>query len=164
MRTYTHEVVTLWYRAPEILLGSKTYSTPVDVWSIGCIFVEMLNAKPLFPGDSEIDQLFKIFRCGRLPRRPPRPAAHAPRRSVLGTPTEQSWPGVSALPDYKPTFPQWKQEEWAAVVPTLCPAGIDLLSVRPQPALQAARAPRALTRRSKCWCTSRTSASPRGTR
>ena len=71
MRTYTHEVVTLWYRAPEILLGSKTYSTPVDVWSIGCIFVEMLNAKPLFPGDSEIDQLFKIFRCGRLPRRRP---------------------------------------------------------------------------------------------
>lgn len=46
------QVVTLWYRAPEILLGSKTYSTPVDVWSIGCIFAEMLNHKPLFPGDS----------------------------------------------------------------------------------------------------------------
>jgi serine/threonine protein kinase len=45
-------VVTLWYRAPEILLGSKTYSTPVDIWSVGCIFAEMLNQKPLFPGDS----------------------------------------------------------------------------------------------------------------
>ena len=45
-------MVTLWYRAPEILLGSKTYSTPVDVWSIGCIFAEMVNHKPLFPGDS----------------------------------------------------------------------------------------------------------------
>ena len=46
------QVVTLWYRAPEILLGTKTYSTPVDVWSIGCIFAEMINHKPLFPGDS----------------------------------------------------------------------------------------------------------------
>ncbi len=81
MRTYTHEVVTLWYRAPEILLGAckaadmslphltkspnagaKHYSTPVDIWSIGCIFVEMINQRPLFPGDSEIDELFKIFR------------------------------------------------------------------------------------------------------
>ena len=111
MRTYTHEVVTLWYRAPEILLGSKHYSTPVDVWSIGCIFVEMVNQKPLFPGDSEIDELFKIFR-------------------VLGTPTEETWPGVASLPDYKSTFPQWKKEEWATVVPTLCPQGLDLLSVR----------------------------------
>ena len=61
LRAYTHEVVTLWYRAPEILLGAKQYSTPVDVWSIGCIFAEMINQSPLFPGDSEIDQLFKIF-------------------------------------------------------------------------------------------------------
>ncbi|URD80616.1 Cell division control protein 2 [Musa troglodytarum] len=56
------KVVTLWYRAPEILLGSRHYSTPVDVWSIGCIFAEMVNRRPLFPGDSEIDELFKIFR------------------------------------------------------------------------------------------------------
>ena len=62
MRAYTHEVVTLWYRAPEILLGVRHYSTPVDVWSIGCIFAEMINGKPLFPGDSEIDELFKIFK------------------------------------------------------------------------------------------------------
>ena len=62
VRTYTHEVVTLWYRAPEILLGGKQYSTPVDIWSIGCIFAEMMTRKPLFPGDSEIDQLFRIFR------------------------------------------------------------------------------------------------------
>lgn len=62
IRSYTHEVVTLWYRAPEILLGAKHYSTPVDSWSIGCIFVEMVNKQPLFPGDSEIDELFRIFR------------------------------------------------------------------------------------------------------
>ena len=47
--------------------GAKHYSTPVDVWSIGCIFVEMINQKALFPGDSEIDELFKIFRRGGLP-------------------------------------------------------------------------------------------------
>jgi cyclin-dependent kinase 2 len=62
VRSYTHEVVTLWYRAPEILLGCRYYSTPVDVWSIGCIFAEMLNRSPIFPGDSEIDQLFRVFR------------------------------------------------------------------------------------------------------
>ncbi len=62
MRTYTHEVVTLWYRSPEILLGSKHYSTAVDIWSVGCIFAEMANRHPLFPGDSEIDEIFRIFR------------------------------------------------------------------------------------------------------
>lgn len=61
LRTYTHEVVTLWYRAPEILLGGRQYSTGVDMWSVGCIFAEMCTRKPLFPGDSEIDEIFKIF-------------------------------------------------------------------------------------------------------
>jgi serine/threonine protein kinase len=50
LRNYTHEVVTLWYRAPEILLGSKLYSLPIDIWSAGCIIAEMLNRKPLFQG------------------------------------------------------------------------------------------------------------------
>jgi len=62
VRIYTHEIVTLWYRAPEVLLGSPRYSCPVDVWSIGCIFAEMATRKPLFQGDSEIDQLFRMFR------------------------------------------------------------------------------------------------------
>jgi len=109
VRTYTHEVVTLWYRAPEILLGAKHYSTPVDIWSIGCIFCEMINQRPLFPGDSEIDELFKIFQ-------------------KLGTPTEDTWPGVTTLPDYKSTFPQWNRVEWEKVAPTLCAPGIDLLA------------------------------------
>ncbi|RLN39544.1 hypothetical protein C2845_PM01G01020 [Panicum miliaceum] len=109
VRTFTHEVVTLWYRAPEILLGARQYSTPVDVWSAGCIFAEMVNQKPLFPGDSEIDELFKIFR-------------------VLGTPNEQSWPGVSCLPDFKTAFPRWSAQDLATIVPNLEPAGLDLLS------------------------------------
>uniref|UniRef100_A0A803LV41 cyclin-dependent kinase n=1 Tax=Chenopodium quinoa TaxID=63459 RepID=A0A803LV41_CHEQI len=109
VRTFTHEVVTLWYRAPEILLGSRHYSTPVDVWSVGCIFAEMVNQKPLFPGDSEIDELFKIFR-------------------TLGTPTEETWPGVTSLPDFKSSFPKWISKDLSAIVPNLDAAGIDLLN------------------------------------
>ncbi|XP_053425539.1 cyclin-dependent kinase 3 isoform X2 [Nycticebus coucang] len=108
LRTYTHEVVTLWYRAPEILLGSKFYSTAVDVWSIGCIFAEMVTRKALFPGDSEIDQLFRIFR-------------------TLGTPSEATWPGVTQLPDYKGSFPKWTRKGLVEIVPSLEPEGKDLL-------------------------------------
>ena len=60
---FLSQVVTLWYRAPEVLLGSRHYSTAIDMWSVGCIFAEMcMRGHPLFPGDSEIDQIFKIFR------------------------------------------------------------------------------------------------------
>lgn len=62
LKTYTHEVVTLWYRAPEVLLGQKVYSTAIDMWSVGCIFYELCHNKPLFPGKSEIDQIFRIFK------------------------------------------------------------------------------------------------------
>ena len=72
LKTYTHEVVTLWYRAPEILLGQKVYSTAVDIWSMGCIFYEIAHKKPLFFGDSEIGQIFKIFR-------------------MMGTPIDTTW-------------------------------------------------------------------------
>jgi serine/threonine protein kinase len=57
------QVVTLWYRAPEILLGKPVYSPAVDMWAIGAIFAEMANGKPLWRGDSEIDQLYSIFQC-----------------------------------------------------------------------------------------------------
>ncbi|KAM3848713.1 cyclin-dependent kinase 3 [Vipera latastei] len=108
LRTYTHEVVTLWYRAPEILLGCKYYSTAVDIWSIGCIFAEMVTRKALFPGDSEIDQLFRIFR-------------------TLGTPTESLWPGVTNLPDYKGNFPKWPRKDMKVIIPNLDQDGRDLL-------------------------------------
>lgn len=61
MMIATFQVVTLWYRAPEVLLQSN-YATPVDIWSIGCIMAELYNRKPLFEGKSEVDQLHKIFR------------------------------------------------------------------------------------------------------
>lgn len=108
LRVYTHEVVTLWYRAPEILMGSRHYSTAVDIWSIGCIFAEMVLKRPLFPGDSEIDELYRIFR-------------------LRGTPTEENWPGITGLKDWKPNFPVWHRQPLEKTVPTLCPEGVDLL-------------------------------------
>ncbi|OBT52957.1 CMGC/CDK/CDC2 protein kinase [Pseudogymnoascus sp. 24MN13] len=108
LRTYTHEVVTLWYRAPEILLGGRQYSTGVDMWSVGCIFAEMCTRKPLFAGDSEIDEIFKIFR-------------------LLGTPTELDWPGVTSFPDFKSSFPKWGRDLNANLIPGLDNIGQDLL-------------------------------------
>jgi serine/threonine protein kinase len=108
MRNYTHEVVTLWYRAPEILLGSPFYSIGVDIWSIGCILAEMFTGEPLFPGDSEIDQLYRIFK-------------------VLGTPTEENWPGVTKLPDYKSTFTLWPRRELVEFIPGADPLALDLI-------------------------------------
>jgi serine/threonine protein kinase len=110
LRSYTHEVVTLWYRAPEVLLGSKLYSTTVDIWSIGCIFGEMVLKQAVFPGDSEIDQLFRVFR-------------------ILGTPNEEMWPGVSQLPDYKETFPHWSPKDLDQVFSKLEPKGRELLGM-----------------------------------
>lgn len=79
LKEYTSIVVTLWYRAPELLLGVKEYSTPIDVWSVGCIFAELLAMTALFPGKSEVDQLNRIFKD-------------------LGTPNERIWPGYDQLP------------------------------------------------------------------
>lgn len=64
LRPYTPIVVTLWYRAPELLLCCKEYSTHIDMWSVGCIFAEFIAMNPLFPGKSEVDQLNRIFKVG----------------------------------------------------------------------------------------------------
>uniref|UniRef100_A0A8D0MT31 mitogen-activated protein kinase n=1 Tax=Sus scrofa TaxID=9823 RepID=A0A8D0MT31_PIG len=83
VRCYSAEVVTLWYRPPDVLFGAKLYSTSIDMWSAGCIFAELANAgRPLFPGNDVDDQLKRIFR-------------------LLGTPTEEQWPAMTKLPDYK---------------------------------------------------------------
>lgn len=85
LKAYTQLVVTLWYRAPELLLGAKKYSTAIDMWSLGCIMAELLTKEPLFPGKSEIDQLNKIFK-------------------ILGTPNKSIWPGFVDLPGSKAKF------------------------------------------------------------
>jgi cell division cycle 2-like protein len=78
----TQLVVTLWYRAPELLLGTTMYGTEVDMWSIGCIFGEFLSKEPLFPGKNEVDQLSQIF-------------------TLCGLPTEKTWPAFYRLPNAK---------------------------------------------------------------
>ena len=80
-RKFTGQVVTRWYRAPELLFGAKFYGPSVDLWSVGCILAELLQRVPFFPGTSDIDQLSKVF-------------------STLGTPNTSDWPNVSSLPDY----------------------------------------------------------------
>mmetsp|Transcript_121485 Transcript_121485/g.181491 ORF Transcript_121485/g.181491 Transcript_121485/m.181491 type:complete len:144 (+) Transcript_121485:69-500(+) len=107
MRNYSHEVVTLWYRAPDVLLGSRKYSTPIDIWSIGCIFAEMATGRPLFPGGNTNDQLMHIFR-------------------ILGTPSAQTYPGIVELPEWD-EFPQYKGKDIRKVVPDLTEDGYDLL-------------------------------------
>ncbi|TDL24030.1 Pkinase-domain-containing protein [Rickenella mellea] len=77
----TCQVITRWYRPPELLFGSRYYSTAVDIWSVGCIFAELMLRIPYLPGESDVDQLRTTFRA-------------------LGTPTEEDWPGHTKLPHY----------------------------------------------------------------
>ncbi|XP_054045500.1 cyclin-dependent kinase 5 isoform X2 [Rissa tridactyla] len=104
-----NRVVTLWYRPPDVLFGAKLYSTSIDMWSAGCIFAELANAgRPLFPGNDVDDQLKRIFR-------------------LLGTPTEEQWPAMAKLPDYKP-YPMYPATtSLVNVVPKLNATGRDLL-------------------------------------
>jgi cell division cycle 2-like protein len=117
LKPYTHLVVTLWYRAPELLLGAKQYSTAIDMWSLGCIMAELLSKEPLFNGKTEFDQLDKIFR-------------------ILGTPDETIWPGFSKLPGVKVNFVKHQynllRRKFPATsfttAPVLSDAGFDLLN------------------------------------
>ena len=108
IRTLTHEIETLWYRAPEILLGQKEYSIPVDMWSVGCVFAELIEKKPCFMGDSEISQIFNIFQ-------------------VFGTPNPSTWPNIDLLPDYKTSFPKFKGVPISSKFPNFDKDGVDLL-------------------------------------
>lgn len=111
LKHYTPVVVTMWYRAPELLLGVKEYSTPIDLWSVGCIFGELLTMKPLFPGKSDIDQLNRIFKD-------------------LGTPSEKIWPGYTELPLVKKvTFTEYPYNNLRSRFGhTLSNLGFDLLN------------------------------------
>lgn len=109
VRSYTHEVVTLWYRAPDVLMGSRKYSTSVDIWSIGCIMAEMITSQPMLPGQNDQDQLHLIFKA-------------------LGTPTLQDWPSVVELPEWKSDFYLYPPKPWPVLVPGIDPIGVDLIS------------------------------------
>ena len=106
----TQLVVTLWYRAPEILLGATEYSTAVDMWSVGCIFAELVLNEPLFPAKGEIEMINRIFQ-------------------LLGPPSKITWPDYSSLPLAKsinlppPAAPGFRQK-----FTYLTAAGIDLIA------------------------------------
>lgn len=108
-KTYSNEVVTLWYRPPDVLLGSSEYSTQIDMWGVGCIFYEMAAGRPLFPGSTVEDELHLIFR-------------------LLGTPTEENWPGISSIEEFKSyNFPKYKPQPLINHAPRLDGEGIELL-------------------------------------
>ncbi|OCT91898.1 cyclin-dependent kinase 18 [Xenopus laevis] len=109
-KTYSNEVVTLWYRPPDVLLGSTEYSTPIDMWGVGCILYEMATGRPMFPGSTVKEELHLIFR-------------------LLGTPTEETWPGISSNKEFKGYgFPQYRAQPLKNHIPRLDTDGIDLLS------------------------------------
>uniref|UniRef100_A0A8C5LSP6 cyclin-dependent kinase n=1 Tax=Leptobrachium leishanense TaxID=445787 RepID=A0A8C5LSP6_9ANUR len=91
-KTYSNEVVTLWYRPPDVLLGSTEYSTPIDMWGVGCIQYEMATGRPIFPGSTVKEELHLIFR-------------------LLGTPTDETWSEISTNKEFKAYgFPQYRAQ------------------------------------------------------
>ena len=109
----TQLVVTLWYRAPELLLGAREYGAAVDTWSMGCIFAELLARDPVLQGSNEVDQLGKIF-------------------ELCGVPTEESWPGFRRLPNARGLKLPKTQVAVGSIIrarfPFLTTAGCSLLS------------------------------------
>ncbi len=125
VNTFSNEVVTLWYRAPDVLMGSRNYNTSIDIWSAGCIMAEMFTGRPLFPGSSNDDQLITIFK-------------------IMGTPTERTWPGVSQLPNYRHNFDLYIPQDLGNVVPQVDKVGLNLLNsllqMRPESRITARQA------------------------
>ncbi|XDV49493.1 hypothetical protein PO909_018732 [Leuciscus waleckii] len=109
-KTYSNEVVTLWYRPPDILLGSTDYSTQIDMWGVGCIFYEMSTGRPLFPGSTVEEELHFIFK-------------------LLGTPTEETWPGITSNEEFiSYNYPRYRPDCLHNHTPRLDNDGVDLLS------------------------------------
>ena len=107
---YTEYVSTRWYRAPEVLLRSRNYNSPIDVWAIGCIMAELYTNRPLFAGSSEPDQIYKI--C-----------------SVMGTPTQSCWPeGLRLAAQLGFKFPQFVATPLSSLVPQASAEGLQLMA------------------------------------
>ena len=105
----SHQVSTRWYRAPELLFASRHYTLAVDVWSAGAVLAELLSLTPLFPGNNDIDQIYRVFQ-------------------IMGSPSSQSWPGVDDLPDYKKiSFPNLPSIDLQLLIPHASTADITFL-------------------------------------
>ncbi|KAL4280837.1 hypothetical protein GQ457_03G022290 [Hibiscus cannabinus] len=107
---YTEYVSTRWYRAPEVLLQSYLYTSKVDMWAMGAIMAELFTLRPLFPGTSEADEIYKI--C-----------------SVVGTPTEDSWPdGLNLARAINYQFPEFTGVHLSALIPSASDDAINLIT------------------------------------
>ncbi|KAK1948314.1 Serine/threonine-protein kinase ICK [Phytophthora citrophthora] len=124
---FTDYVSTRWYRAPELLLRSTTYNSPIDLWACGCILVELLVCSPLFPGTSEADQLYRICK-------------------VLGPPTKETWPeGAAMASQMHVRLPKCAPVSWKRFLPQGTPSSAvqlvqDLLQFDPSRRITAAQA------------------------
>ncbi|KAI9781995.1 MAG: TFIIH complex serine/threonine-protein kinase subunit kin28 [Geoglossum umbratile] len=114
-RVMTHQVITRWYRPPELLFGARYYSGAVDVWSMGAVFAELILRTPFLAGNSDVHQLELICQ-------------------FVGTPNDDNWPGVSKLPDYVPfgkdgsqSYPVRGRDFYLQTFGTVGPVGVDLL-------------------------------------
>lgn len=109
-RPLTHQVATRWYRAPELLFGSRSYDTAVDVWACGCVFAELWLGEPLFQGESDIEQISVVAK-------------------LLGSPTVQRWPEIQSLPDYnKIQFLElYEKQRFACAFPEVPESAVSLL-------------------------------------
>ncbi|CAH1992592.1 unnamed protein product [Acanthoscelides obtectus] len=106
---YSHQVATRWYRAPELLYGSRNYTQSVDMWSVGCIIAEMVNGQPLFPGETDIEQLAIVL-------------------DTLGTPNDETWPELKELPDYnKIVFTPSTPKSWRIILSTADSSTVSLI-------------------------------------
>ncbi|KXJ93148.1 kinase-like domain-containing protein [Microdochium bolleyi] len=107
----TSNVITRWYRPPELLFGARHYSGAVDVWSVGCVFAELVLRTPFLAGETEMQQISLICKA-------------------IGTPTDDNWPGVSKLPEYtvdKEVYPVRTRSSYMEMFPTIGAEGVDLL-------------------------------------
>lgn len=110
-RPMSSNVITRWYRPPELLFGARHYSGVVDIWSVGLVFAELILRVPYLAGDTEVHQISLICQA-------------------IGTPTEDNWPGVTKLPAYavpEPANPLRPRDQWAKMFGTAGNEGIDLL-------------------------------------
>jgi len=108
-KTYSNEVVTLWYRPPDVLLGSTDYNFSIDMWGVGCIFFEMVSGRPMFPGSTTENELTLIFK-------------------MLGTPNDRTWPDISRNPEFiNGNYPNYRPEKLLNHVPRIELDGLDLL-------------------------------------
>ncbi|XP_044075935.1 serine/threonine-protein kinase MAK-like isoform X2 [Siniperca chuatsi] len=106
---YTDYVSTRWYRAPEVLLKSNSYSSPIDIWAVGCIMAELYTLRPLFPGNSEVDEIFKICQ-------------------VLGTLKKSDWPeGYSLATSMNFRFPKCVPTSLRSLIPNASHEAITLM-------------------------------------